>query len=228
MPPPFSPTLCAPRIHARCTDHPTAVLPYTRRAAPGLPLAVSPRTVLAPYRDPCRQPGYPFPKAQPPIKAASVPHARAPDPPPRPPLPPPLSSCSARCRGRLNASSFPSCTARACTPALCPDHLRARARAPAAAAEQPPTSPTLRLLPGPTNLSWTSTRSQRSYPCHTLFSPAPILTEARAPAAAPPLLHRRRSPVTLPAEPSVPIEHGYAELQPGAACCPSPAPHCRR
>jgi hypothetical protein len=111
MPPPFSPTSRAPRVHARRADHPTAAPPYTRRAAPGLPLAVAPRTALAPYRDPCRRPGYPFPKAPPPIKTASVPHARAPEP----------LLCSARCRGRLNASSFPSCTARACTPALWPD-----------------------------------------------------------------------------------------------------------
>jgi hypothetical protein len=42
----------APHAHARRADHPTTTSPYTRRAAPGLPLAVAPRTALAPYRDP--------------------------------------------------------------------------------------------------------------------------------------------------------------------------------
>jgi hypothetical protein len=54
--------------------------PLARRAAPGPPLAVAPHTALAPYRDPSRRSGYPFPKARPPIKAALVPHARAPEP----------------------------------------------------------------------------------------------------------------------------------------------------
>jgi hypothetical protein len=49
---PFSPTSRVPRVPARRADHPTATSPYTRRAAPGLPLAVAPRTTLAPYCDP--------------------------------------------------------------------------------------------------------------------------------------------------------------------------------
>jgi hypothetical protein len=66
--------------------------------------------------------------------------------------------------------------------------------------------PTPRLSTEPTNPSRTSTRSHGSYPCRTLLSLAPILTGIRASAAAPPLLRRRRSPVTSPADPPLPIE----------------------
>jgi hypothetical protein len=66
---------------------------------------------------------------------------------------------------------------------------------PAVAAGQPPTSSSPRAIPKPTNRLSLFPRSPRSYPCHTLTSSAPVLAGVRVPAAAPPLVCRRRSPL---------------------------------
>jgi hypothetical protein len=82
------------------------------------------------------------------------------------------------------------------------------ARAPAATTGQSSPSSPIRRFSKPGDPPTTFHRTHRSYPGHPLFSPAPILTGIRASAAAPPLLRRRRSPVTSLVDPPLPIERG--------------------
>jgi hypothetical protein len=97
-------------------------------------------------------------------------------------------------RERLDGARWPSSTI-------------AGTRVPAAAAGPPPSSSPLCRFPEPRQPLSASPRSHGSSPCGTWLSPAPSLTAVRVPAGAPPLLRRRRSPETPPAEPPLPISH---------------------
>jgi hypothetical protein len=88
-----------------------------------------------------------------------------------------------------------------------PSRTIAGARVPAAAAGPPPTSSLLRRSSVPSDPPSTFPRPHGSCPCNALLSTAPVFTAVRAPAAAPPLRHHRRSPATSPAEPLPSIDH---------------------
>jgi hypothetical protein len=109
-----------------------------------------------------------------------------------------------------------------------PSRANAGARAPAAAARPPPTSSPLRQSSEPRHLPSVFPRPHGSSRSGTLLSIALSLTTARAPAAAPPLHRRRRSPATSPAEPPPSFDHGWAQSQFPIACLPAHAPPCRR
>jgi hypothetical protein len=91
---------------------------------------------------------------------------------------------------------------------VCPSHRLTGASVSAVAAGQPPSSSAPRAIPEPTSRLSTTARSQWSCPRHTLTNSAPVLAGFRAPAAAPPLVRRRRSPAMSPIEPPPPIGRG--------------------
>jgi hypothetical protein len=89
-----------------------------------------------------------------------------------------------------------------------PSHTFAGTRVPTAAAGPHPSSSPLRHFSKPGDLPSTFSGSHGSSPCSTWLSPGPSLTAIPFPAGAPPLLRRRHSPETPPADPPPPIDHG--------------------
>jgi hypothetical protein len=87
-------------------------------------------------------------------------------------------------------------------------HPLAGLRFPATAPLPPSVSSALRANPEPANHPSAPTRSQRSYPCHTLTSSAPFLAGIQVPAVAPLPDRRRRSSERPPPSNLWPIDPG--------------------
>jgi hypothetical protein len=109
-----------------------------------------------------------------------------------------------------------------------PSCLLAGARASAAGAGPPPPSSPLRRSSSPGDLPSIFPRPHASSRRSTLLRIAPFLTVVRAPATTPHLRRCRHSPATSPADPSPPINRGWAQSQFPVACLPARAPPRRR
>jgi hypothetical protein len=90
-----------------------------------------------------------------------------------------------------------------------------------------PLSSSLRLHTEPMDTHSLCPRTPWSSHRSVLPCVAPHLTGLRAPTAAPPLLRRRRSPVTSPASPSTSIIPRWAQWLGCAICLSAPVPHHR-